>query len=90
MLILHGNEASFEVPVSPASIDGVRERCVAFLNNPQAVSERLFVVANWKFGILIGGAMSLLTVLYFTGCAWQAVRFVRGFGARVLRYVSGA
>lgn len=81
-LILHGSEASVEIPVSPASIEQARERCVAFLDDPQAARERIFVVANWKFGILIGGALSLLTLLYLGGCAWLVLNFVGRFGSR--------
>jgi len=77
MLILHGIDDSVEIPVSPASIDSARERCLAFLEDPQASSEQLFVVANWKFGILIGGLMSLLTILYLVGCVWQTLRFMK-------------
>lgn len=89
MLVLHGSDESVEIPVSQASIDAARERCVAFLDNPQAGSDRIFVVANWKFGIFIGGGLSLLTLLYFAGCAWLLGRGVRRGVSSITRYVTG-
>ncbi len=63
-LNIHGEETSFEVPVSPANIKTVREQAEAFLKDESATELPLFTVANWKFGVFGGGLLSLLTVLY--------------------------
>lgn len=63
-LEIHGPEGTAEVSVTPFNLKSVQERSVAFLNDPAAKELTLFVVANWKFSVLGGGLISLLTVLY--------------------------
>lgn len=63
-LEIHGPEQTAEVSVTPFNLKSVQERSVAFLNDPAAQKLTLFVVANWKFSVLGGGLISLLTVLY--------------------------
>ncbi|MFN0196301.1 MAG: hypothetical protein ACKVT0_06125 [Planctomycetaceae bacterium] len=63
-LVIHGNDQVAEVPVTPHNLDEVIERTEAFLNEPQSDELELFVVANWKFSVIMGGLTSLLTVLY--------------------------
>jgi hypothetical protein len=63
-LEIHGPEGTAEVSVTPFNLKSVQERSVAFLNDPNAKELTLFVVANWKFSVLGGGLISLLTVLY--------------------------
>lgn len=64
-LLVQAVAASTEIPVTPHDIDSVIERSEAFLKSSQPSELKLFVVANWKFSILMGGIVSLLTVLYF-------------------------
>ena len=66
-LAIHGNDTSAEVQVSPASLKAVVDQVDTFLKNDQAPELRLFVVTNWKFSIIGGGLISLLTVLYVVG-----------------------
>lgn len=66
-LVIQGPGQSAEVPVSPVSLGGVLDRANGFLEDPQAAELRLFVVANWKFSVIGGGLISLLTVLYVVG-----------------------
>lgn len=67
-LIIHGaNEQSINVPVSPVNIQQVKERVENFRTQSQDEELKLFVVANWKFSIIAGGLVSLLTVLYALG-----------------------
>jgi hypothetical protein len=75
-LLLRGRETDVEVPVSPASVATVSKRIAEFLAQPQATELRLFVVANWKFSLIAGGLLSLLTVLYFLGLAVSIVFWV--------------
>jgi len=63
-LVIQGIGQSAEVPVTPFNLDSVVEHSEAFLNEPQAKELKLFVVANWKFSILMGGLLSLMTVIY--------------------------
>jgi hypothetical protein len=73
-LVIHGEDATAEVPVTPFNIDSVSERATAFLNDAEAKSLSMTVVANWKFSVIAGGLISLLTVLYVVGLAWGLVR----------------
>lgn len=63
-LIIQANDQFVEVPVTPFNLPSVIEQAEAFLNDPQAAECKLFVVANWKFSVIGGGLISLLTVLY--------------------------
>jgi hypothetical protein len=53
--------------VSPASLSRVVQRAQEFLTNSQLSDLRMIVVANWKFSVIAGGLLSLLTVLYIVG-----------------------
>ncbi|MCE3014253.1 MAG: hypothetical protein ACK56W_08320 [Pirellula sp.] len=67
-LQIHGDaEQLFEVSVSPASLDGVVEKSKAFLNSSTEKSKTMFVIANWKFGGMMGGVLSSFTALYVVG-----------------------
>lgn len=66
-LLIHGESASASVPVTPFNIKSVTRKAQAFMDDKQAASLRLFVVANWKFSVIMGGLVSLLTVLYVVG-----------------------
>ncbi len=66
-LVIEGPGQSAEVSVSPVSLGGVLDKANGFLEDSQAAELRLFVVANWKFSVIGGGLISLLTVLYVAG-----------------------
>jgi hypothetical protein len=63
-LAIEGRNTAAEIEVSSASINRVLARSHAFLDNAAERHLRLIVIANWKFGLLAGGFLSLLTVLY--------------------------
>lgn len=63
-LVVVSQDQRIEVPVSPADMPPVRKQAEEFLSNPQATELKLFVVANWKFSVIGGGLVSLLTVIY--------------------------
>jgi hypothetical protein len=63
-LVIHSSDQSAEISVTPFNIKSVTERSQGFLDDPQAKELKLFVVANWKFSVIAGGLVSLLTVLY--------------------------
>lgn len=63
-LVIQGADLTAEVPVTPFNLKSVIEQSEAFLKDAQATELKLFVVANWKFSVIGGGLISLLTVLY--------------------------
>ncbi|MCX7409286.1 MAG: hypothetical protein NTZ32_14500 [Planctomycetales bacterium] len=69
-VILHGPEQegqeakTISVSVSPASFKVVEAKVNGFLGDPQQKTLKVFVVANWKFGIIFAAPLCLLTVLY--------------------------
>lgn len=56
-----------EVSVSPASLESVIAKSNAFLSSTSPSSMTLFTIANWKFGGLMGGFLTLFTLLYVVG-----------------------
>ena len=72
LIIIGEDEQSVSVRVSPVNIHDVKERAEKFLKEPTDTPLSLFVVANWKFSVLVGGVLSLLTILYIGGsiCAF--------------------
>lgn len=65
-----------EVYVTPHNIDEVTAKVQAFLKDSQAKELKMFVVANWKFSVIGGGFMCLLTVLYAVGVVGASVQFL--------------
>ena len=79
-LVIQGNEEAAEVPVSPFSIQTVVKKSKAFLKDEQMTELNLFAVANWKFSVIAGGLVSLLTVLYAFALIYETtLRFIRIF-----------
>jgi hypothetical protein len=76
-LVINGEDGFAEVPVTPYNIKSVSERSETFLKDPEATQLKMFVVANWKFSMFAGGAISLLTVLYVVGMALSFVRMLK-------------
>ncbi len=56
-----------EVSVSPASLQSVVRKSEQFLNSTSEPTATIFTIANWKFGGLMGGVLTLFTVLYVVG-----------------------
>ena len=73
-LILRSELESMEVSVSPASIEGRIESVEAFLDNETTGELNLFCVSNWKFALLAGIPISMLTVLYVVGLVLTVMR----------------
>ena len=63
-LILSGDNQEVQIPVSPADIKTVYEQATKFLESKEEFELKQFVVANWKFSVIAGGLISLLTVIY--------------------------
>lgn len=83
-LVIHGKEQTVEVPVTPFNVKSVTKRAQDFLADSQATELKMTFVANWKFSVIAGGLVSLLTVLYAIGIVWS---IVLGF-KRLLRFAT--
>jgi hypothetical protein len=82
----HGNDQAVEIPVTPLDIKSVAQRADAFLADPQSTELRLFVVANWKFSVIAGGLVSLLTVLYVAAVVFSLSRALFRGGRWLVRF----
>ena len=85
-VILHGPEqegqeaTTISVSVSPASFKVVEAKINGFLGDPQQKTLKVFVVANWKFGILFAIPLCLLTVLFVVSWAmWLGQTLAKPF-----------
>lgn len=89
-LVIHGGDQTAEVSVTPHDLKSVVEKSEAFLKDQQATELKLFVVANWKFGVIAGGLASLLAAFYVVCVvAWIFVTIYRSLRGG-LRYATGA
>lgn len=75
-LTIEGPDHSAEVLVSPHDLKSVMEKVTAFLKDPQSTELKMYVVANWKFGVIAGGLLSLLTVIWVIGVSGSLVLMV--------------
>ncbi len=67
-LQIHGpGDQLVEVSVSPASLISVLRKVNEFMNSTADGSKTIFTIANWKFGALLGGLLTLFTILYVVG-----------------------
>lgn len=67
-LEIHGvGDKQVEVSVSPASLESVVGKSNDFLTSTKQGSKTIFAIANWKFGGLMGGILTLFTLLYVVG-----------------------
>lgn len=84
-LEIHGKDESFSVPVTPFNIESISRRAHEFLDDPSSTELRMTVVANWKFSVIGGGLVSLLTVLYVVGVGLS----ILAVPSRLLKRVAG-
>lgn len=69
-------DQSAEVSVSPASIENVASKANDFVKSNQPGSTTIFAIANWKFGGLMGGVLSMFTLLYVVGYSLSLAKMV--------------
>lgn len=74
-LALIGDDQRVLVPVSPVNVEQVKRRVAGFLTAAEPDELRLRTVANWKFSVLAGVPLTLLTLLYVVGWSLQAIRW---------------
>ncbi len=73
-LVLTGPTGAIVVPVSPANIEAVERQARGFVEEPGPADLNLWVVANWKVGVLAGGFLTLLSLLFVLAVADNLVR----------------
>lgn len=88
-LVIHGADQVAEVPVTPFNLKSVVKRSEAFLKEPQATELKMFVVANWKFSVIMGGLTSLLTVLWVFGVVSSFFLMIYKSLRGTLRFATG-
>jgi hypothetical protein len=77
-LVIEGREPAetVKVDVSPVNIESVLEKARTFMEDSQQPHLRLVTIANWKFGVVAGGLVSLLTLLYLYVVLSGIVRWI--------------
>lgn len=76
-LQFHGDaDKMIEVSVSPASLKNVDSKVDAFMSSTTDGSTTLFVIANWKFGAIMGGVLTCFTALYVVGYSLEILKFI--------------
>lgn len=74
--ILGKDDQTAEISVSPASLQSVIEKCNHFMDSADTPSTTIFTIANWKFGALMGGVLTSLTVLCVVGYSLAILKFL--------------
>ncbi|MFO0922577.1 MAG: hypothetical protein U0905_08850 [Pirellulales bacterium] len=82
LILVDDDERAIHIPVSPASIATVKKKVDGFIHDPNQPKLSLFLVANWKFSLIGGGLVTLLTILFVVG--WS-IQLVVGFFKMVTR-----
>jgi hypothetical protein len=73
-LLLKGREGeAIEVWISPVSLDDVEDEIHYFITESKEPSLRLWVVSNWKFGVLLPGGILLLWAIVFFMTVWSII-----------------
>ncbi len=76
-LKIQGIDGQFlEVSVSPASLESVVAKSNQFLTSTAETSATIFTIANWKFGGLMGGTLTLFTLLFVIGYTAEFLRWI--------------
>ncbi len=69
-------EQVVEVSVSPVSLDNVVKKSNDFLQAADSQSTTIFAIANWKFGGIMGGVLSMFTLLYVVGYSLEILTWI--------------
>ena len=74
ILMLHGQKGeSIEVNISPENPDDVKNEINYFITESTELSLRLWVVSNWKFGVILPGGILLFCLAVFFLSAWSII-----------------
>ncbi len=88
-ITIHAADRSARAQVSPHDLESAVGQIDAFMKNPAEAPLRLFLPANWKFGIIGGGVMALFIPLYVGSFIVAGVRRLQG-KPPVQPYIVGA
>jgi hypothetical protein len=74
LLLLRGAQGEqVEVYVSPRNLEAVEDEIRYFINEGEEPSLRMWVVSNWKFGVILPGAVLLFCLVVFFISAWSII-----------------
>lgn len=74
VLLLKGQEDEpIEVSISPVNLDDVEDEIRYFITESKEPSLRLWVVSNWKFGVILPGGILLFWVIVFCMAVWSII-----------------
>ena len=74
LLLLKEREGeSIEVYISPVNLDDVEDDIHYFITEGKEPSLRLWVVSNWKFGVILPGGILLFWVVVFCMTVWSII-----------------
>jgi hypothetical protein len=76
-----GARGSIEIATSPVNLDETQRRLAEFLGGSDR-HVRLYVVSNWKVGVLVPSLIAIPGVLILLAVAWD-------IGMTARRFVSG-
>jgi len=72
LLLLKGREGeSIEVEISPVNLFDVEDEIHYFIIESKEPSLRLWVVSNWKFGVILPAGILLFWVVVFVMTVWS-------------------
>ena len=74
LLLLKGvQDESIEVYISPRNLDAVEEEVQYFITESKEPFLRLWVVSNWKFGVVLPGGILLFGLAAFLSSVWAII-----------------
>mgnify|MGYP005807000819 CR=1 FL=1 len=74
-LLLKGREGEppIELEISPVNLYDVEDEIQYFITEGKELSLRLWVVSNWKFGVILPGGILLFWVVVFCMAVWSII-----------------
>jgi len=74
VLVLEGlGGESLDVHISPKSLDDTQDEIQYFLTEGNEPSMRLWVVSNWKFGLILPGGILVFCLAIFLAASWSII-----------------
>ncbi len=81
--ILGKEQQKAEVSVTPASLEKVVAKLNHFLEANEGKTTTIFAIANWKFGGIMGGVLTMFTLLFVVGYSASFVKLLFRFFKRL-------
>jgi hypothetical protein len=86
LLLLKGSAGEpIEIYISPKNLHAVEDEIQYFINESKEPSLQMWVVSNWKFGVILPGGILLFCLVVFFLSAWSIItgRSLERKGSRV-------